>query len=105
MNRNLAIGNGVDLDELPVGALLDVETVNTQYRIENRGNGEVLISGHPDFCPQPVPVNFHGSIGPSTLKLRFIERNLSMEFRHPARGIVRTSPVRDVRERTSPSVR
>jgi hypothetical protein len=76
---------GVDLDELPVGALLDVETTNTVYRIENRGDGDVLISGHPDICPQPVPV-----------KLHFIGRNLRMEFFHPQRGIVRTSRVTDI---------
>jgi hypothetical protein len=87
---------GVDLDELPVGALLDVETANTVYHIENRGDGGVLISGHPDICPRPVPVNFRGSIGPSTLKLHFIGRNLRMEFFHPQRGIVRTSRVTDI---------
>ena len=89
---------GVDLDALSVGAVLDVETANTLYHLENRGDGDVLISGHPDICPQPVPVNVRGSIGPSSLKLHFIERNLRMEFFHPQRGIVRTSRVVDVRE-------
>jgi hypothetical protein len=38
------------------------------------------------------------------LKLRFIGRDMSMEFRHPEQGIVRTSRVRDIRERTSSGV-
>jgi hypothetical protein len=91
---------GVSLDELPIGAILDVETANTKYRIENRGNGEVLISGHPDICPEPVPVYFHGSTwGTSMLKVGFVGRKMRMEFRHPERGLVRTSPVQEIRER------
>lgn len=96
------IEGGVGLDELPIGAVLDVETANTVYRIENRGEGEVLISGHPEICPEPVLVNFHGSTwGTPMLKLRFIGRDMRMEFHHPEKGIVRTSRVRDIRERTA----
>ncbi|MCU1335963.1 MAG: hypothetical protein JWO19_1544 [Bryobacterales bacterium] len=93
------IDGGVVLDELPIGAVLDVETANTLYRIENRGDGDVLISGHPDICPEPVLVSFHGSTwGTPMLKLRFIGREMSMEFSHPERGIVRTSRVREIKE-------
>ena len=89
---------GVDLDELPVGAVLDVDTANTEYRIENRGDGKIMISGNSDICPTPVLVNFHGSMwGTSILRPRFIGRELRMEFHHPERGIVRTSPVREIR--------
>jgi hypothetical protein len=95
------IEGGVTLDELPVGAVLDVQTANTLYRLENRGDGEVLISGHPEICPEPVLVNFHGSTwGTPMLKVRFIGREMRMEFFHPEKGIVRTSRVRDIRERT-----
>ncbi len=34
------------------------------------------------------------------LKLRFIGRDMSMEFSHPQKGIVRTSRVKDIHERT-----
>jgi hypothetical protein len=96
------IEGGVGLDELPVGAVLDVETANNVYRIQNCGDGEVLISGHPEICPAPVLVAFHGSTwGTPMLKLRFIGREMSMEFSHPERGIVRTSRVRDIRERNA----
>jgi len=91
---------GVALDELPVGAVLDVQTANTLYTIENLGGGEVLISGHPEICPKPVVVNLHGSTwGTPMLKLRFIGREMSMEFSHPEKGIVRTSRVREIHER------
>ncbi|MBZ5675397.1 MAG: hypothetical protein LAP61_14245 [Acidobacteriia bacterium] len=99
------IEGGVSLDELPVGAVLDVQTSNTLYRIENRGDGEVLISGHPEICPTPVLVSFHGSTwGTPMLKVRFIGRDMRMEFFHPERGVVRTSRVRDIWEQTASNV-
>ena len=98
------IEGGVSLDELPVGAVLDVQTSNTLYRIENRGDGEVLISGHPEICPTPVQVVFYGSTwGTPMLKLRFIGRDMRMEFFHPEKGIVRTSRVRDISEQKASS--
>jgi hypothetical protein len=98
------IEGGVSLDELPVGAVLDVQTSNNLYRIEHRGDGEVLISGHPEICPEPILVNFHGSTwGTPMLKIRFIGRDMRMEFFHPERGIVRTSRVREIQERNGPS--
>jgi hypothetical protein len=88
-----------------VGAVLDVQTSNTLYRIENRGDGEVLISGHPEICPTPVLVSFHGSTwGTPMLKVRFIGRDMRMEFFHPERGVVRTSRVRDIWEQTASNV-
>lgn len=96
---------GVSMDELPVGAVLDVQTANTLYRVENRGDGEVLISGHPEICPTPVLVVFYGSTwGTPMLKLRFIGRDMKMEFFHPEKGIVRTSRVRDIHERAASRV-
>jgi len=38
------------------------------------------------------------------LKLRFIGRDMKMEFHHPERGTVRTSRVRDIREQTASSM-
>ena len=58
-----------------------------------------MISGHPEICPTPMLVNFHGSTwGTPMLKVRFIGRDMKMEFFHPLKGIVRTSRVRDIRE-------
>lgn len=93
--------DGVYLDELPVGAIIDVETAHRTYRIENRGEGKVMISGHPSYCPEPVLVDLHGSTdGGAMLKMRFIGRGLRLEFLHPVRGIIFTSPVREIRELT-----
>ena len=93
------IEGGVDLDALPVGAVLEVETVSRTYRVENRGDGEVLISGHPQICPEPMLVNFYGSTwGTPLLKRHYVGRGMALEFQHPTRGLIRTSRIKDVRE-------
>jgi hypothetical protein len=93
------IEGGVALDALAPGAVLHVQTMNHLYRLENRGEGEVWISGHPEFCPEPVLVDLHGSTwGTPMIRRRFIGRGLRMEFRHPERGIVLTSRVREIQE-------
>jgi len=93
--------DGVYLDDLPLGAVIDVETANRAYRIENRGDGKVLISGHPTYCPEPTLADLHGSTqGGAMLKMRFIGRGMRMEFQHPERGVIFTSPVREIRELT-----
>ena len=93
------IEGGVSLEELPVGAVLELETKNRTYRVENCGNHRVMMSGHPKFCPQPVAVKLHGSTwGRSMIKLHYIGRGMHLEFRHPTFGIVRTSRIREIRE-------
>lgn len=93
------IEGGVSLNSLPLGAQLEVETRNTRYHVENRGDGQVVISGHPEFCPEPVLVQFHGSTwGTPMLKARFIGRGMQMEFVHPQLGVVHTTRVREIRE-------
>jgi hypothetical protein len=101
VNRNIVqseIEGGVYLDDLPPGAALDVQTQNRRYKIINRGDGNVLISGHPKFCPRPVLVRIQGSNwGGSMLKARFIGRGMHLEFRHPVFRTVMTSRIVEIR--------
>jgi len=101
VNRNIAqseIEGGVYLDDLSEGAILEVETQNRWYTIVIRGRGEELISGHPKFCPDPLPVRIAGSTwGGSMLKLRFIGRGMRLEFGHPTHSRIITSRVVDIR--------
>jgi hypothetical protein len=88
---------GVFLDRLPPGAVLRVETQNRSYTLVNRGHGQALISGHPQFCPEPVLVHIEGSNwGGSMLKTAFIGRGMHLEFRHPEHRTVMTSRIVDV---------
>jgi hypothetical protein len=98
------IEGGVSLNELFNGARLEVQTKNTLYKIENRGDGKILISGSEKYCPEPVLVDFQGSTwGTPMCKLRYIGRGMFMEFHHPTIGTITTTRVKDIRELPSPS--
>jgi hypothetical protein len=101
VNRNIVqseIEGGVYLDDLSEGAVLEVETQSRWYTIVIRGRGQELISGHPQYCPNPVPVRIEGSTwGGSMLKLRFIGRGMRLEFRHPVYRTITTSRIVDIR--------
>ncbi len=101
VNRNIIqseIEGGVCLDDLSEGTVLEVETQHRWYTIVNLGRGKALISGHPEFCPDPVSVRIEGSTwGGSMLKSRFIGRGMHLEFRHPAyRMSITTSRIADI---------
>jgi hypothetical protein len=101
VNRSVAqseIEGGVYLDGLCEGAVLEVETQHHAYTIVIRGRGRDLISGHPKYCPNPVPVRIEGSTwGGSMLKVRFIGRGMQLEFRHPVFRTILTSRIVNIR--------
>ena len=107
INRNIVqseVEGGVHLRDLPPGTILEVQTQNRAYTILYKGWDQALISGHPVFCPEPVPVTIHGSTwGGSMLKSRFIGRGMRLEFGHPDFEPIRTSVILDVREVPAPS--
>lgn len=106
VNRNIVqseIEGGVCLDDLSEGALLEVETQNRWYTILVRGRGKELIWGHPQYCPDPVPVRIAGSTwGGSMLKVRFIGRGMQLEFWHPVFRTIVTSQIVDIRALEQP---
>lgn len=53
---------GVDLNTLSPGSLIDVETKSRHYRIECLGGDAIRVSGHPEYCPRPAPAHLHGSV-------------------------------------------
>jgi len=101
VNRNIVqseVEGGVNLDDLSEGEILEVETQHHWYTIVNRARGQALISGHPKFCPEPVPVRIEGSTwGGSMLKVRFIGRGMHLEFRHPTHRTITTSRIVEIR--------
>ncbi len=105
INRDMVrseVEGGVLLDHLPNGAELEVETQNRCYRLRKCGHGEVLISGHPRFCPKPVLVKVHGSTwGGSILRAAFIGRGMRLEFCHPEFSTILTSTIVEIRDRGS----
>lgn len=103
VNRNVVqseIEGGVYLGNLPPSTVLEIQTQHHCYLVVLLDENEVLISGHPQYCPEPIRVAIAGSTwGGSMLKRRFVGRGMQMEFRHPqyATPIV-TSRVREIRE-------
>jgi hypothetical protein len=79
---------GFTLNQLPVGTVLEVVTAGNTYRIENRGAGVALISGHPRYCPEPVHVLLTGPI----------QQDSGLVFEHPRYWLVATSPVREIHQ-------
>jgi hypothetical protein len=101
VNRHIVqseIEGGVNLRDLPAPSTLEVETRNRYYTIVLQPGGEALISGHPEYCPEPTPVRIHGSNwGGSMLKASYLGRGMHLEFRHPRYpGVIVTSPIVDI---------
>jgi hypothetical protein len=94
------IEGGVFLRDLPRDTVLKIYTSHRCYTAVFLGHDEVLISGHPDYCPQPVRVAIAGSSwGGSLLKLNFVGRGMHLEFRHPAyEAPIITSTIQEIRE-------
>jgi len=104
VNSNIVqseIEGGVYLKDLPDETTLEIETQNRSYILVSRGQGQALISGHPEFCPEPVLVRIEGSNwGGSMLKASFVGRGMHLEFRHPEyqRPII-TSRIMEIRHK------
>lgn len=91
------IEGGLWLRALRDGDRVVVETLHHRYELEMRGT-ETWISGHPRFCPGPVPVRVHGSSwGGSMLKRAYIGRGMQLEFEHPEFATVITSRICAIR--------
>jgi hypothetical protein len=101
VNHNIIqseVEGGVYLGDLPAGSVLLIQTQNRIYRIVPLGDRNALISGHPQFCPEPAAVRINGSTwGGSMLKMRFVGRGMHLEFEHPSYRTIITSRIIDIR--------
>lgn len=105
VNRHIVqseIEGGVFLQDLPSATVLQIQTQHHCYTAVLQEDGSALISGHPEFCPQPVLVAIAGSTwGGSMLKRRYVGRGMHLEFCHPQyRTPIVTSPIKEIRECT-----
>jgi hypothetical protein len=89
---------GIHVQELAPGAVIGVDTRSHHYRIEYLGGDDIRISGHPSFCPTPIPAQLRGSIGPGgELEVGYVGPGMRMAFRRiNEQGGVVTSPVTGV---------
>jgi hypothetical protein len=84
----------VDCKNLTRGSVIDVETKSRHYRIECLGGNAIRISGHPEYCPDPVPAQLHGAVDEEgMLELGLIGRGMRLMFLLNAHRPVTTSKV------------
>lgn len=84
----------LDCSNLPPGSLIDVETKSRHYQIECLGGSAIRISGHPEYCPNPVTAELEGSFDrESGLEWGLIGRGKRMVFRLDDHHPVTTSRV------------
>ena len=97
------IEGGALLDDLPAQTTLEIQTQHRWYTVVHCGDGQAWISGHPEFCPQPVLVRISGSTwGGSMLKLRYVGRGMHLEFQHPEYHLpIMTSRIVEIRQSES----
>ena len=70
-----------DCTNLALGSVIDVETKSRHYRIECHGGSAITISGHPEYCPEPVPANLQGAIDPEgVLEYGLIGKGMRFRF-------------------------
>jgi hypothetical protein len=110
VNRNIVqseIEGGVFLNDLPPTTVLEIQTQHHCYLVVLLSDNNALISGHPQYCPEPILVAIAGSTwGGSMLKRRFVGRGMHLEFCHPEYPIpIVTSPIQEIREAQGVQVR
>jgi hypothetical protein len=94
------VEGGVYLDHLPPSTVLEIRTQNHCYTAIMLDRTQALLSGNPQYCPQPVLVAIAGSTwGGSMLKAHFVGRGMHLEFHHPEYSTpILTSPIQEIRE-------
>jgi len=71
----------VDCTNLASGSVVDVETKSRHYRIKCLGGTAIRVSGHPEYCPEPVSARLHGSVDKQgSLEFGVIGRGMRLRF-------------------------
>ena len=87
----------INLESLPAGSLIDVETRSRHYSIECLGGHAVRVSGHPDYCETPMPAELYGSVHEAGgIGIGMIEPGSRLMFLMKGRGPMTTSKVLSV---------
>jgi len=87
----------VDCKSLALGSVIDVETKSRHYQIECLGGNAIRISGHPQYCPEPVPAHLQGSFDQDGgLELDLIGQGMRMIVMLDDHGPITTSKVQSI---------
>jgi hypothetical protein len=82
MTATTQLREGLYVNGLSPGSVIDVEKKSRHYRIECLTGDEIRISGHPRLCPTPILAQLQGSArGPGTFKPGFVGCGMHLVFR------------------------
>ena len=91
---------GVYVNDLADGTVLELVTQRHNYMLLKHTGSQVLILGHPMFCPEPVVVQIVGSFATwpdSSPEPGFICQGMYLMFKHPVYDRVTTSRILEIR--------
>lgn len=98
MTERHASLDGIYLNSLDEGSVIDLETKSRHYRIKYAGGNNAWISGHPQFCPKPVLAKVEGSTGRDTVEAGFIGQGMHLVFQRLSDHVpITTSEVTGIR--------
>jgi hypothetical protein len=95
-------GVGVYVGDLAEGAVLELVTERHIYKLLKHSGSEVLMLGHPIFCPQPVVVKIIGSfddMNDASPETGLIGCGMYLMFEHPVFENVAASRILEIRVR------
>jgi len=93
-----AIGVGFVLAETLVGSEIEARTANNVYRLAHAEPGMIEISGHPEYCPQPVRIPLGGTRWlDQSSKGSFLAPGMSLQFIDLSGRSVLTSRIQSLR--------
>ena len=94
---SVATLDSIRCDSLTPGSVVDVETRSRSYHVEV-AEKECRISGHPDYCPDPVPTHIQGSIANSgEMAPGVIKSGMRLVFTGTDDRVVTTSEITAIR--------
>ena len=91
VNRNIIgseIEGGVFLDRLQPHSVLQIQTQHRCYTAVMLGGSQALISGHPEYCPEPTLIQGLGSAYVTGLiREGYVGPGMRLSFPHNGRRV------------------
>ena len=89
---------GVFLEDILAGATVEVKTGNHRYLIQRAGVRTAFLSGHPEYCPEPIQVALQGSRWlDSEIPKCYLAPGMLLQFTTESGVSVLTSQIEEVR--------
>ena len=80
---------GIELSQIQPGTILEVQTKNNAYTVIPQESGEMLIWGHPEYCPEPILTPSLGSAYlTGVLRLGYLGPGMRLTFPTEGRRVI-----------------